>query len=1127
MDINQMQFANGLQHHKKKKKKTSTKNNDVVTTFFSPVLFCGECTPCAAPPPAIGDVWLTDDDEESNIEAITSTANSSIRLRIDSGHEATGRMDVLRTLLMDLDGVTHVHMLPPPLASDSNVETNGSNANASSPPRVIRIDYNPSTKLSTTTSVISTQNPQEAKQKGSESDLVYQAIMSRLLEARFEYTVLPNDEEVGIRSDSTHKIHSISQLLPNKKDSSTTSKVKLTKSCRTRLRVSGICCSSEIPPIRAILKPLPGVRKLGVNVAIKMVYIDHDPTIITAELLAAALNEQRFGAEIETDGASSSLTTNGDDATQASSFESIMNLPRSKFVESTFVIPGLVTYTQDKMDTCPIGKVLRQNFFKHHIRTFHLHAQSQTLKVEHDPSLLTAERIYNTLVSGLKDDAWGRIELAHDGATEGLTLPVLSNERRDDNEGNDFLDEGGRRLYCFRGLKVNILLSGLCWILSLLSYVGDSWRFLQYAGIGAVFFGLPPVAMKAYLTMRRCQFDANCMMVTAALGSLALGEYDEAASVSFLFSISEWLEARATKKARRALGEIVSLRPDYANVIDPATGDIVIIPASNLPVGCRVSVRTGDKVPADGVVVEGTSSVDESSLTGEARPVEKHPGEEVSSGSINVGSSQLVIRTSSTVGDSALSRLIELIEEAQANASETEKLVDAFAKKYTPFVLVIAFCLCTVPWFFGEEVGRYWSLNGLIFIIIACPCALTISTPVTYSAGLAATAKRGIIIKGGSRLECLGHVKTVVFDKTGTLTTGRFSLSHLEAVGGSKSRKEILRLLAIMEAPSSHPLSACLVSAAKDEGVVLSETVCALQHTILKGEGVTATVDDERVYVGNARLFGRIGMYNIPQQYTDWAAEWSDEGGTVGYIGIEGVGIIGMYCVKDTIREEAPSVVSTLHQSDVEVIMLTGDGQGAARAVGTQIGLDESCIQSQLLPEDKLHYVSSLKGSSTDRHPSLYGGKKLILMVGDGVNDAPALTVADIGVAMGEGAALAVEMSDVTLMDSNLTKLLFSMDIGAKVIKTVKENIAFSIVVNLIAIVLTCFGKMTLLWAIVSDVGTMLLVTLNGMKLLSPRTIAAIERKQDGMLAVRTERKKDGERYENLNEVGSGDLELV
>jgi copper chaperone CopZ len=749
MDLNSMQFANsnnGSMHHNKKKTKknnnsnTSVTNGDDVTSFHPPILFCGDCSACAAPPPAIGAASFSiDEDEESSPPHLLINDGGTsefVRLRVYNGQEATGRMSVLKTILMDLDGVIDVHVSSSPSANtDSSLETIDSKSNPSSTSsRVVTIEYNPSFTTPTTAAAISTENPQEAKQDDADVDSTYHKIMSRLLEAGFDYAVLPKMDGgsiSSIRTDSNHSLHIHSNLIPGSNVSTVPMKVESTiLSCRTRLRVSGICCSSEVPAVRSILKPLPGVRKLGVNVATKIVYIDHDPYIISAELLAAALNEERFGAEIvNTDGASSlsSLMSNDDrrpttDNTQTSSFERIMNLPRSNFVESTFLIPGMMTYNQDdKMETCPIGKVLRQNFFKDQLRAFHLHAQSQTLKVEHDPSLLTAERINNALVSGLKGEEWGRIELAHDGATEGLTLPVLSNEHREDNDGDESLEDGRRRLYCFRGLKVNIICSGLCWIISLLSYVGDSWSFLQYAGIGAVLFGLPPVALKAYLTVRRCQFDANCMMVTAALGALALGEYDEAASVSFLFAISEWLEVRATKKARRALGDIVSLRPDYANVIDPTSGGIVIV-----PVGCRVSVRTGDKVPADGVVVEGTSSVDESSLTGEARPVEKHPGEEVSGGSINVGSTQLVIRTTSTVGDSTLSRLIELVEEAQANTSETEKLVDAFAKKYTPFVLVIAFCLCTLPWFFGEEVGRYWSLNGLIFIIIACPCALTI-----------------------------------------------------------------------------------------------------------------------------------------------------------------------------------------------------------------------------------------------------------------------------------------------------------------------------------------------------------------------------------------------------------------
>lgn len=249
-----------------------------------------------------------------------------------------------------------------------------------------------------------------------------------------------------------------------------------------------------------------------------------------------------------------------------------------------------------------------------------------------------------------------------------------------------------------------------------------------------------------------------------------------------------------------------------------------------------------------------------------------------------------------------------------------------------------------------------------------------------------------------------------------------------------------------------------------------------------------------RVYVGNDRLFNRLGMYKISAQQAEAAKKWSEEGGTVGYLGIGGVGIIGMFCVKDTVRDEAQDLIASLLHSGIEVTMLTGDGEGAAQAVGREIGLAKTSIKSQLLPEDKLHYVSDLKRSSAATMcASLFGKKDLVLFVGDGVNDSPALSIADVGVAMGEGASLAMEMSDVTLMDSNLSKLLFSMKMGAKVITTVKENIAISMIVNLIAVVLTFMGKMTLLWAIVSDVGVMLLVTLNGMKLLSQRTIDAIE----------------------------------
>jgi len=410
--------------------------------------------------------------------------------------------------------------------------------------------------------------------------------------------------------------------------------------------------------------------------------------------------------------------------------------------------------------------------------------------------------------------------------------------------------------------------------------------------------------------------------------------------------------------------------------------------------------------------------------------------------------------------------------------------VDAFARSYTPVVICAAILMCTIPWFFGVEIGRKWALNGLIVVVIACPCALTISTPVTYAAGLAATAQRGIIVKGGARLEALGSVKTIVFDKTGTLTEGKFRLLHLDTIGENKTRKEVLELLALMEGPSSHPLAATLVNAARSEGVEVSNDLKVINHSILKGEGVTAYIADDEVYVGNVHLFKRLGFYDqLNDAEKKKTVDWSEEGGTVGFIGIKSIGIIGMFCVADGVRKEAKEVVTSLINDQINVLMLTGDGDGAARAVAREVGIPYENVRSQFLPEDKLHYVASLLGFSK-RKVNVLKKKELLLFCGDGVNDAPALSVADVGVAMGEGAALAMEMSDVTLMDSNLSKLLFSIQMGTKVIATVQENIAVSVAAKVVVIALTFAGRMSLLGAIAADVGVMLLVSINGMKLL-------------------------------------------
>ncbi|OEU13570.1 heavy metal translocatin [Fragilariopsis cylindrus CCMP1102] len=706
---------------------------------------------------------------------------------------------------------------------------------------------------------------------------------------------------------------------------------------RSSFNVQGVCCASEIPAVRKIVRPLWGVGKVNINLTTKVVHVQHNYIQIQASQIAQKLTEQGFPAHIYKDGAAT--------------------------------VQGQIQF-------------------------------------------------------------------------------------------------------------------GFFWVLSMVSIVnGIDW--FKYFGLASVLFGLPPIIIKAYRTLKRCQFDANCMMVTAALGALALGQYDEAASVSFLFAVSEFLEASATTKARKALSEICALRPDHANVIHPISKEIVVVPADRVPLGSLISVRTGDKIAADGVILEGSTAIDESSLTGESTPAHKIVGDEVSGGTINIGQTQLVVKTTTTVEDSAVSRLIRLVEEAQSNRSPTEKMVDAFAQSYTPFVIFIASLMCTIPWAFGTDIGRHWTLNGLIIVVIACPCALTISTPVTYAAGLAATAKRGVIIKGGAKLEAMGSVDRVVFDKTGTLTKGKFSVTHLEVISSSKTRQEMLELLSLMQERASHPIASSLVQAAKAEGVNVPRQMSVTDHQILKGEGIMAKINGKiQVYVGNQRLFNRLGMLELlSPENKNLVEEWGDSGGTLGFIGSREDGIIGMFCVKDSVREEAREAIDELKEAGIEAWICTGDSDATAQAVAKEIGIPEHCVNSQLLPEDKLQFVKGLKRPRPKKF-ALCREKRYVLFCGDGVNDAPALAAAQIGVSMGEGAAMALEMSDVTLMDSRLTKLTYAIRMGQRVLRTVKENIIISFVAKLLIIVLTFMGKMTLLYAIAADVGVMLLVTLNGMKLL-------------------------------------------
>jgi len=372
-------------------------------------------------------------------------------------------------------------------------------------------------------------------------------------------------------------------------------------------------------------------------------------------------------------------------------------------------------------------------------------------------------------------------------------------------------------------------------------------------------------------------------------GAVALQDYHEAAVLTFLFDISDYLENIAMTRARNALSTIVSVCPEQANLINPITKEIVVLPASAIKVGSTVSVRTGDKIPCDGVVVEGSSTVDESNLTGESRPVEKSQGSTVSGGTINTGSSPLLVRTTATTNNSAIAKLLRIVEEAQSNRSQTEAMVDSIASIYTPIVVLTALCMCTFPWIVSVETGRFWFYKGLVLIVISCPCSLIISTPVTYVAGLAACAQKGIIVKGGQHLETLGKVKFMAFDKTGTLSEGVFQMLYFNEIG-NRDRKEVLAYLSVMEASASHPLADALVKGAANENVIPTN-LQVKEHTLLPGEGVVGVIDKKKVHVGNKRLFVRLGLYEDLDSSTKETVEgWASTGGTIGFISIEGEG---------------------------------------------------------------------------------------------------------------------------------------------------------------------------------------------------------------------------------------------
>jgi len=739
----------------------------------------------------------------------------------------------------------------------------------------------------------------------------------------------------------------------------------------TVMEVSGICCPSEVPIIEKILKKLPGVEGISVNVTAKLTTVVHNPLMTSPAELVAAINTASLGARLKREG------------------------------------------DEEQHSRCP------------------------------SPLLV---------VCGL---LWG------------VSLGALADEEE------------------------------------------ESWmHYLKYVALAAVAIGFPRIGLKAWGALKNKILDINCLMIIAASGACAIGDFSEAAAVVFLFGLSEWLEDMATAKARNALSALLNMKPESATFA--RTGETV--PVERVAIGNVLAVKVGEKVPVDGVVFDGASSVDESALTGESAPVEKKKGAKVSAGSINIGGGYMEVECTAMSSDSAVARMVKLIEEANSNRSPTEKRVELFAKTYTPVVVIGAVLLATVPWIFMEkEKAIEYVYTALVLLVVSCPCALVISTPVTYVSTLSAAATHSILIRGGEHLETLGRISAIGLDKTGTLTEGRFAvrkvLGPFSGKGVPQDTAQLMGMMAAVEQKSTHPVAAALVRQARSDGADLSLKAENMVDTA--GIGVEAVVNGVRVQVGSRRLANQMGwglgegiqngaksclgplasffgqspaaaketLIQIDKQ----VAEMEESGQTVVYLGIAG-NLAAVFGIADAPRPEAAQAVVDLKKLGVVTAMLTGDRKPTALAIAKQLGI--TTVKAELLPEDKVTAVAQLKEEF--RSKGCFSSKEgQVGMVGDGINDAAALAASSVGIAMGAaGTQVAMENAHVVLMDSDLSKLVLSVKLGRYAVRKIFQNITFAMVSKVVMVGITLGGFASLWGAILADLGAMLIVTINASMVL-------------------------------------------
>ena len=545
-------------------------------------------------------------------------------------------------------------------------------------------------------------------------------------------------------------------------------------------------------------------------------------------------------------------------------------------------------------------------------------------------------------------------------------------------------------------------------------------------------------------------FDENFLMAIATVGALALGEYDEAVAVMLFYQIGEFFEDYAVDKSRKSVAALMDIRPDFAVVLKEGREETV--DPYDVNIGDIVLVKPGEKIPLDGTVIEGNSSVDTSSLTGEALPKDVEAGDEVISGCINL-SGVIKVRVTSMFEESTVSKILEMVENASSRKAPVENFITKFAKYYTPVVVFSAVALAIIPpLVIADATFSTWIYRALLFLVVSCPCALVISIPMSFFSGIGAASARGVLVKGGNYLQILSKVNTVIFDKTGTLTTGKFKVDKI----CGDNPDELLALAAACEQYSNHPIAVSIKEAYKGD-IYTADDVQEIA-----GRGIKATIDGKDVYAGNAKLMHELNISNLPEVTGTTLVHLAYSDKYLGYIS-----------VTDTIKEDTVEGLKALKEIGVtDLVMLTGDNRETAEKVAEQTGITE--VHANLLPEDKVAIAEQILDKG-----------RIVAFVGDGVNDAPVLARVDAGIAMGGlGSAAAMEAADVVIMDDNPKKISLAIRIGRKTVRLAKENIWFALIVKLLVLVLGALGLVNMWAAVFADVGVAVIAIANSMRAL-------------------------------------------